>query len=129
MSHQIVALVTREFADSVMQPTRSQALRRAEPMFTLSICHGMQTSERMHPKRVVVVKRESSVEGVMRSTRGDYSDKYPRHIIYTKRPSLLFDDASGGQLERSTIIWSCLSGKCTDGRLNGTCFLICCVSD
>lgn len=55
--------------------------------------------------------------------RGYYSNKCPRHIIYTKRPSLLFDDASGGQLEGSMIVCSCLSAKCTDGRLKDTCFL------
>jgi len=54
----------------------------------------------------------------MRSTRRNYSDKYPRHIIYANPLGLLFDDASGGQLERSMVIWPCLPAKCTEGRLN-----------
>jgi len=70
MSHQIVAFMTREFTHSTKQPTRSQEFRSTELMFVLLICHGRQTSERMHPKRVVTVKRVSSVGGVMRYRRG-----------------------------------------------------------
>jgi len=122
MSHQIVAFVTREFVDSVKQPTRSQELRRTEPVFMLLICHGMQTSERMHPKKVVVVKRVSSAGGVMRGTGGNYSDKCPRHIICTKCVGLLFDDASGGQRVNNYLFM--FVGKCTDRRPIHTCFLI-----
>ena len=83
MSHQIVAFITREFTNNIKQPTRSQELKSTDPMFMLSIFHGMQTSERMHPKRVVMVKRVSSVGGVMKGTRGGNSNKCPRHIFYT----------------------------------------------
>ena len=90
MSHQIAVFMTREFTNNTKQPTRSQELRSTELMFMLSTCHDMQTSERMDPKRVVAVKRASSVGGVMRGTRGNGSNKFPQHIIYTKHLSPRF---------------------------------------
>ena len=45
----------------------------------------------------------------------------PDILFIPNTPTLLFDDASGGQLPGrrgvKKTIWSCLSAKCTDGRL------------
>jgi hypothetical protein len=65
MSHQILAFIAREFTKSTKQPTRSQELRSAELMFMLLVRHGRQKSERMNPKRDMMIKRVSSVDGVM----------------------------------------------------------------
>ena len=94
MSHQIKAFMAMEFTNNIKQPTRSQELRRTKSMSMLLICHGRQANERMHPERVVVVKRASSVEGVMKGTRGRGRERFRkshRHIIYTGRlrPRLL----------------------------------------
>lgn len=73
MSHQISVFIAREFTRKTRKPTRSQELRSKELMFALSICHGRQQSERMHPRRVIIVKRVSSV--VMKDVRERDSDK------------------------------------------------------
>jgi hypothetical protein len=62
--------MAREFTNNMKQPTRSQEHRSTDPMFILLFFHGRQTSEWMHPKKAVAVKRASSVEGVMGYTRG-----------------------------------------------------------
>lgn len=69
-------------------------------MFMPFIFHGRQTSEWIHPKRALVIKRMSSVWGVMGYTRG--GERFiPRNaldilFIPTVQPTL-FDDTSGGQ--------------------------------
>jgi len=60
MSHHIAAFIAREFTNKMKQPTKRQEVRRAETVFVLLACHGRQTSERMHLKRVVMVKSEFS---------------------------------------------------------------------
>ena len=101
MSHQILAFIAREFTNNTKQPTRSQELRSTEPIFMLLTCHGIQSNEKMHPKRVLRVKRVSSVWGVMRCTRGRERELFWQmsstyYLYRTSRPTL-FDDASGGQ--------------------------------
>ena len=67
ISHQILAFIASEFKKKTEQPTKSQELRTTEQMF-MFFRHGKQDSARMHPKRVITVKRVSSVDGVMMRT-------------------------------------------------------------
>lgn len=70
ISHQTAAFMARKFTSNVKQPTRSHELKSTDPMFMLLVRHGRQASERMHPKRVAMAKRASSIEGVMGYTGG-----------------------------------------------------------
>lgn len=107
ISHQILVFITREFTKSTKQPTRSQELRSTELMFVLLVRHGRQRSEKMHPKKVVMIKRVSSVDGIMgiREEESTFK-KNPREIIYSQ--PTLFDNTFGGQSGQRTV-WSCLS--------------------
>lgn len=64
ISHHIPASIAREFTNNIKQPTRSQEYRSTDPVLMPLIRHGRQTSERMHPKRVVIVKSVSSVGAI-----------------------------------------------------------------
>lgn len=77
-------------------------------MFMLLVRHGRQQSEKMHPKRAVMIKIVSSVDGVMGIREEENSrEKKPGRAIYATRT--LFDDMFGGQSAGGeAIVWSCL---------------------
>lgn len=90
-------------------------------MFIMLVRHGRQKSKKMHPARVMMIKRVSSVDGVMGIQEEENVCKdAARRVICTTHPFRQHIWRTIGQ----KIIWSCLSSNVPRGA-KYLYFLIC----